>query len=304
MPALVAEPGMPIWLDLATTDIEKAKAFYGPLLGWEFEDSAVDDGSDETAAMDEGIPAAASEDGESAATASRPSYTVAKRSGMPVAGIAQIPPENTSIWSLMVYTPELANAHEKAVKAGATSVLEPRHLDDQRGDMSVLVDPSGATVGLKKPAGEQAFFAAGEPGTPVWHELLIGKNWDETVKFYHELCGWDIKQVSATEDFHYAVGEWESNPLVGLWDTSSLPETPSLWTLYMGVNSVDEALEKVQNLGGTIIRPAWNSDFGRVATIQDPTGAVLNISEVDDYTPEMDEVHEPDLFAPEEFTPF
>lgn len=287
MPALVAEPGMPIWLDLATTDVEAAKAFYGPLLDWEFDDSV-----------------AAAEGEDSSTDATNPTYVIAKRSGMPVAGIAQIPAENTSMWGLMVYTPELANAHEKAVKAGATSVLESRHLDDQRGDMSVLVDPSGAAIGLKKPAGEQVFFAAGEPGTPVWHELLIGKNWDETVKFYHDLCGWDIKQMSDTEEFHYAVGEWENNPLVGMWDTSKLPESPSMWTLYMGVGNVDKALEKVEELGGTIIRPAWDSDFGRMATIQDPTGAVLNISEVDEYTPEMDEVHEPDLFAPDDYKPF
>lgn len=269
MPALIAEPGMPIWLDLATTDLAAAKAFYGPLFEWEFD------------ADDEG-------------------YAIAKKSGMPVAGIGQIPAENASTWGVLLYAPDLETVHANAVKAGASSVLEPRDLG-QRGKMSVLVDPSGATIGLKKPADEQAFFAAGEPGTPVWHELLVGKQWAETLEFYHELSGWDIKSMADTDEFRYATGEWQGNPLVGMWDTSGLQEQPSMWSLYMGVGNVDAALQQVTALGGSVVREAWDSEFGRMATIADPTDAMLNIAEVAEYTPEMDEAHEPDLFAPEDF---
>lgn len=271
MPALVAEPGMPIWLDLATTNLQAAQDFYGPLLGWEFQQ-----GSD--------------------------NYVVAKRSGMPVAGLAQVPEDAHSTWGMLLYAPQLETVHANAVKAGATSVLEPRDVGD-RGMMSVLVDPSGAAVGLKRPVDEQAFFAAGEPGTPVWHELLVGKNWEETCKFYHELTGWDIKLMSGSEDFRYATAEWEGNPLAGLWDTSTMEEKPSLWTLYMGVLSVDDAVAQVEKLGGTVVRTPWESEFGRMATIQDPTGGLLNLAEIEEYTPEMDEAHEPDLFAPEDFQP-
>ena len=35
-------PGTPSWVDLGTTDTAAAKAFYGPLFGWEFEDQSVD----------------------------------------------------------------------------------------------------------------------------------------------------------------------------------------------------------------------------------------------------------------------
>lgn len=271
MPALVAEPGMPIWLDLATTDLKAAQEFYGPLLDWEFEEES---------------------DG----------YVIAKRSGMPVAGLGQIPEGANSIWGLMLYAPQLDTVHANAVKAGATSALEPRDLG-KRGKMSVLVDPSGATIGLKRPADEQAFFAAGEPGTPVWHELMVGSEWDRTLEFYHELSGWDIKLMNDSDEFRYATGEWEGNPLAGMWDTSKLAEQPSMWTLYMGVLDVDAAVAKVESLGGTVVRTPWESEFGRMATLQDPTGALLNLAEVPEYEPEMDEAHEPDLFAPEDFQP-
>ena len=36
-------PGTFSWVDLGTTDAEGAKAFYGSLLGWEFEDMPIPD---------------------------------------------------------------------------------------------------------------------------------------------------------------------------------------------------------------------------------------------------------------------
>lgn len=267
MPAMQAAPGMPIWLDLATTNFSAAKEFYGELVGWEYRDMG-------------------------------PGYAVATKNGMPVAGIGAIPEDKLSMWGLALYTPNVTVAHDAAVNAGAQSVLEPRDLgeDGDRGEMAVIVDPSGATIGLKNPADEHALFAAGEPGTPVWHELMVGQNWDETLKFYHELAGWDVKLASESEDFRYALGEHDGAPLVGLWDTSDL-QAPSMWTLYLGVAAVDTAVEVAQRFGSEIVREPFDSEFGRVATIKDPTGALLNLTEVEEFVPSEDDGFEPDLFA-------
>ena len=37
------------------------------------------------------------------------------------------------------------------------------------GRMALLVDTSGGLFGAIEPYSEEAFIAAGEPGTPVWH---------------------------------------------------------------------------------------------------------------------------------------
>lgn len=284
MPALIAQPGMPLWVDLATTDVDAAQEFYGGLFGWSFEQVA--DGYD--------------------------GYLIAKRDGMPVAGLARIP-EGAPLWGLSLYMPDVADAHDKAVTAGAESVLPPTDNGEARGEMAVIIDPAGAAVGLKRPADEHALFAAGEPGTPVWHELLVGKNWAETAKFYHELAGWDIRQVGGdTADAEiaagsaepteprYAVGEYEGAALVGLWDTAALDGSPSMWTLTMGVANMTAAIASVTELGGAVVREPWASEFGLMATITDPAGALLNICEIGEFVPE-DDVHEPDLFAPEDF---
>ena len=52
-----------------------------------------------------------------------------------------------------------------------------------------------------------------------------------------------------------------------------------------------------------MIRPAWESEFGRMATIEDPTGALVNLCEVEEFVPDED-AHEPDLLAPENFQAF
>lgn len=272
MPALIAEPGMPVWIDLATTDLDGAKTFYAEVLGWEFDTPC---------------------DG----------YTIAKKHGMPVAGLGEIPDDKSSLWGMLLYTPDVDRAHDDAVDAGAVSVLSPRDVG-KRGRMAVLVDPSGATVGLKQPKSGEPFFAAGEPGTPVWHELLVGGHFDETMKFYHELAGWDIRVHNDTDRFRYATGEHDGAPLVGMWDTSDLDENPSMWTLYLGCVNVDAAAKKVKAAGGRVVRQPWDSELGRLVTIIDPTGALLNLCEIAEPEPENPEDwHEPDLLDPANLPP-
>ena len=38
MPAFQAEPGMPYWIDLTSSDVRKSSHFYSQVLGWEIEE--------------------------------------------------------------------------------------------------------------------------------------------------------------------------------------------------------------------------------------------------------------------------
>ncbi len=53
-----------------------------------------------------------------------------------------------------------------------------------------------------------------------------------------------------------------------------LPEgvAPS-WSVYFGVDDCDVALKKVVELGGSVIREAEDTPYGRLATATDPNGA-------------------------------
>ena len=52
-----------------------------------------------------------------------------------------------------------------------------------------------------------------------------------------------------------------------------LPEgVPPHWSVYFGTASTDASLEKVVDLGGSIVVAAEDTPYGRLATAADPTG--------------------------------
>lgn len=269
MPAMIAHPGMPVWQTLITRDLDQAKEFYGPLFGWEFRD----------------------ED---------PGYAVATKEGMPVAGIIANPDSPGTRWGLYFHAEDVEAAHEAALAVGGQSGLAPTPTDDG-AVQSLLVDPTGAIASLRKGPDEQAIMAAGEPGTPVWFELAVTRNWDETLKFYHELCGFDVKLQGGGEGQRYATGDVEGSPVVGFWERVGNghrqgEEVPGMWTISWGVSNLSEALEKVKNHGGLVLQ-VDNAGHEPAALIQDVAGAPLQLVEVPEFEPAEDDVHEPDLFA-------
>ena len=53
MPARQAAPlGAPIWIDLSTSDVDRAKQFYGSVFGWSFEDAGPEYGGYVNASKD------------------------------------------------------------------------------------------------------------------------------------------------------------------------------------------------------------------------------------------------------------
>jgi predicted enzyme related to lactoylglutathione lyase len=74
------------WIDLGTTDVEGAKAFYGGLLGWEFEDLPAQEGS----------------------------YTMCRLRGRDVAGIHRHAEEEGTGWSSNVSVGDLDRATARA----------------------------------------------------------------------------------------------------------------------------------------------------------------------------------------------
>jgi hypothetical protein len=55
------------------------------------------------------------------------------------------------------------------------------------------------------------------------------------------------------------------------------PETPAHWMTYFGVDDADEAAETAIKLGGSVMRPAWDTPYGRMAILADDQGAVFAI---------------------------
>jgi predicted enzyme related to lactoylglutathione lyase len=60
--------------------------------------------------------------------------------------------------------------------------------------------------------------------------------------------------------------------------TQFLPDgVPGYWTVYFGSDDVDATVAKLVELGGSVIRPAEDTPYGRLAAVADPGGVRFSI---------------------------
>lgn len=248
MPAFEARHGMPIWVELSTSDIRKTSHFYGQIMGWE-----VGDGDQ---------------------------YRIAKSQGLPVAGfVAQAEANMPDAWITYFFTEDLDSTLARVAELGGRVLVDPT--DVTRGTIAICVDTAGALFGLMTT--EEIFVAGGEPGTCAWYELTATANYERAVEFYEELFGWVTSAMTGEDNsFNYTTALEDGAPFLGMWDAKGQfpPQVPSFWQTYLGVLDVDAATAQVADLGGTVIREPWDSDFGRMALIADSTGATFTLAGV------------------------
>lgn len=255
MPTPDHSNGAPCWIDLMTSDPEKAKSFYGELFGWTFET-----GDQEKYG----------------------GYITASKHGNSVAGIMQKMEDQAAMpdmWSTYLRTDDAAATAAAVTAHGGQVYMEPMDVPEQ-GHMAIFGDASGAAIGVWQPREMKGYELAAEPGAPVWHELHT-KDYDKAVKFYQDVFGWDTAVLSDTPEFRYTTLGAGDDAKAGIMDASGfLPEgVPSNWQVYFGVENADAAIAKAVEMGGTVIQPAEDTPFGRNATITDSTGAVFMISQ-------------------------
>ncbi|MBS8227748.1 VOC family protein [Vannielia litorea] len=121
-------------------------------------------------------------------------------------------------------------------------------------------------------------------GKVWWSELMTGDP-EAARAFYEGVCGWRFESVDMP-DGTYHVAHAHGGPVAGIM---ALPddmagETP-YWLTYVAVGDVDASLREVEAAGGKVLRAAFDvPDTGRIALVQDPTGAMLGLM-----TPSVDQ---------------
>jgi uncharacterized protein len=125
-----------------------------------------------------------------------------------------------------------------------------------------------------------ADFTAHAPGTFSWPELSTTDQ-KAGVAFYRGLFGWDLNEQPMGPGDTYSMFQMRGKP-VGAAYTMRPEEkqagAPPHWNSYVTVANVDESAKKAASLGGKILAPPFDvMDAGRMAVIQDPTGAVFQI---------------------------
>ena len=128
-------------------------------------------------------------------------------------------------------------------------------------------------------AGTQEAIAY-QPGTFVWVELAtIGS--EAAKKFYTELFGWEFTDNPMGPGMVYTMlrkNGKEVGELYELMPELKAENVPPHWLSYALVDNADESAAKAKELGATLLKEPFDvMSYGRMAVIQDPTGAVFAI---------------------------
>ncbi|MGW4893230.1 VOC family protein [Kitasatospora sp. NPDC004240] len=238
---------VPCWVSLMAHDLDGAKAFYGPLLGWDFEP-----GPDRFGPYVHAVAG-----GEAVAGLG----TSGAGWGMPVA------------WTSYFGTESADYAADAVRERGATLAVGPLAFD--AGRVAFAADPAGAVFGIwEGPLGRARKLDL--PGAPVWIELRTPDPFAAAL-FYGEVFRWDGRdpeqfEVRWEHDRVVLRAEGHSVAALAREQAGGPAGMPPHWEVSFSVPDTDAAVERARGLGGATLGPAFDSPYGRVARLQDPEG--------------------------------
>lgn len=251
----MSDQGRFIWYELMAADMDRAKRFYGDVLGWTANAMPNPGGG--------------------------PPYTIFEAGGVGVAGgmplmaemKAQGVPPN---WTGYVAVDDCDAAAQKATQLGG-SVRQPPMDIPGVGRFAIIADPGGAVIAIMKPippeGGAPERPVRGAPGHAGWRELMAGdlaRDWP----FYEALFGWtkvaehDMGPMGVYQLFGNQDGE------VGGMMTKPDQMPTAAWSYYFEVADINAAAGKVTAEGGQVLNgPMEVPDGSWVFQAQDPGGA-------------------------------
>lgn len=248
--------GTPCWTDLTSTDPDGARAFYGQLFGWD---------------LRVGPPEAHG-------------YTVAVKDGRSVTAIngMSAPDGMPSTWVTYLATDDLDATFAAARAAGASEIAAPFDVTTQ-GRMALVIDPTGALVGLWQAGEHTGSQINNEPDTVGWNELMT-RDYEAAQTFYATVFGFTYDEVEMPPPSRYATFEAQGRMAGGMGTMfPGVPDqAPSSWGTYFNVAGADDAAATVERLGGTVVQAPVDTPQGRMCVVADPQGAVFSMMQLAD----------------------
>lgn len=246
-------PGIPCWVDVMTPSRDEAKAFYGGLFGWTFEDQ-----------LEEGAVV----------------YTQCFSAGRNVAGMGEMSAEMSAggmppSWSTYVATADV-DATTKKVEAAGGSVVMPAMQIFDAGRMAMYQDPTGAMIHVWEAGTHFGAALVDEPYGFSWSELQT-RDIEAAKAFYAAVFGWSA--VTHEGEMDYTEYQLDGASIAGMMEMPPMvpAAVPAYWLTYFAVEDADATLAKAGELGGTTIVAPMDIEVGRFAIVSDPHGAVFAV---------------------------
>ena len=115
----------------------------------------------------------------------------------------------------------------------------------------------------------------------VTHFEIYAEDPTKLVEFYKELFGWKIDKAPGIDYFQIQTGPPEAGGIRGGLLYRPIPG-PRSWVHYVSVESLDETVERVQSLGGKLVRAkAAVPKIAWYAVLEDPEGNIFAIWQAD-----------------------
>ena len=247
-------PGSFCWIELATTDQNAAKNFYGSLFGWVPNDMPMGPDGVYTIFRLNGRDAAAG-------------YTLRadQRS-------QNVPPH----WMLYIAVDNVDASAAKIPQLGGKVILAPFDVFDA-GRMAVIQDPTGAYFCIWQPNKNTGTGIGHVHGTLCWADLSTS-DVKRASDFYSALFGWQITADPKDPSgyLHIKNGEHFIGGIPPAHHRQ--PGTPPHWLAYFLVDDVDATAKKATDGGAKLFLPPMSMEgVGRFSVIADPQGAVFAI---------------------------
>lgn len=113
-----------------------------------------------------------------------------------------------------------------------------------------------------------------EVGTFCWNELMTSDA-GAAKEFYGSLFGWEVNEMDMGPAGTYTMFKQGDTDIGGMMQipADQAQMIPPHWMSYIAVSDLDAMVEKAKSLGANVLQTLDVGDFGRLAVIEDPTGA-------------------------------
>jgi hypothetical protein len=241
------------WYELMTSDTKAAGKFYSDVVGWTTQEAPAYDG---------------------------PPYTVFNLGNVGMAGMLQMTGHTAWVGYIAV---DDVDAHIERIVEASGKLWKPATDVPGMLRFAVMSDPQGAAIVVFTP--NPAMTSPERPTAPAagtigWHELYT-TDLDGGFDFYNKLFGWTkLSDMDMGPMGLYRIFDEGDHKQMG--DGGMMGKAPhipvSCWNFYFCVDSISEAVKRVEAGGGkTLYGPAQVPGGGWIINGQDPQGAMFSL---------------------------
>jgi hypothetical protein len=243
-------PGSFCWAELATSDVESARKFYGEMFGW--------------TVVEYPTPAGP--------------YLIFQAEGNHVAAARPADPGTPPHWGVYFSTADADESAGRVAPLGGKVVDGPFDVMEA-GRMAVVQDPAGVFFSLWQPGRHIGATHGGLLNRVCWAELDTSDP-AGAVAFYAGLFGWKTRPETGIDAAEYI--EWlnDGKPFAGMLPMrgEAWKGVPLRWAVYVSVADCDERTARARQLGATVRVPPTNiPNVGRFSLITDAQGAAISL---------------------------